>query len=172
MTPPQSNSSYKFLFWGLAVIAILFFAAQPLFLLFHTGYWHFPPVHFIHPLAFNLGFPMLLILIYALVAGTFVHRDAQRRGMDPWLWTTIAVFVPAFVGLVIYLVVRNDRGHSCINCGRPLQADFRVCPYCGHAQDLRCPQCQTPVASDWRVCPRCGHPLGSPSAVTGPPSTT
>lgn len=165
------DSSFKFLFWGLVVIAAVLFAAQPFFLLMRSGHWTLPRISFIHPLAFNLAMPMILIALYTLVVGSFVHRDAGRRGMDAWLWTTIAVFVPAFVGLVIYLVVRGDRGRLCLNCERPLQTDFRVCPYCGHSRDLRCGECQTPVASDWKVCPRCGHPLGEPSAGRSLPAS-
>ncbi|MBZ9633778.1 PLDc N-terminal domain-containing protein [Clostridium sp. FP1] len=28
--------------------------------------------------------------------------------MDPWLWTTVVIFVPDLIGLIIYLIVRNS----------------------------------------------------------------
>ncbi len=104
--------------------------------------------------------PLLLVFgLYAIVAGLLVHRDASRRGMDPWLWTCIAVFVPAFIGVVIYLVVRTSSGRSCVNCGKSIQGDFRHCPYCGHAAGSHCHKCNRAIEANWKVCPNCGNQL-------------
>ena len=42
--------------------------------------------------------------------GLFVYQDAKSHGMTAWLWTAVAVLIPYFVGLVIYLLVRYNNG--------------------------------------------------------------
>ena len=159
MHSSPSDSGFKFLFWGLMLVAVLFLAAQPLLMI---GRWRVSdPLGVIAmPGAF---FPVLiLILLFTLVVaivGPLTYRDASRRGMDPWLWTTVAVFVPLLVGVVIYLVVRANRRWQCADCGRSLLAEYQHCPYCGCAQTLRCGGCQRPVAGDWKMCPHCGQAL-------------
>ncbi|MBD3334773.1 MAG: zinc-ribbon domain-containing protein [Candidatus Eisenbacteria bacterium] len=175
----QSQSPFRFVFWGLLLLFALAFlgpwlmkAAQ--FLPGIHGVRSIFPVPFVgapfHYARSGLMFvfPFLLTLIYVVAVGTYVYRDASRRGMDPWLWTCIAVFVPAFVGLVIYLIARSNGGRACVNCGRSLRTDFRICPYCGHEQERRCPQCRRPIATDWKLCPHCGHSL-TPAPASPPP---
>ena len=43
----------------------------------------------------------LIIGILLMLFG-YVNRDAKRRGMNPTLWTLLAIFVPYGIGLVIY----------------------------------------------------------------------
>ena len=44
-------------------------------------------------------------------------------------------------------------------CGKGLQSDFMVCPYCGASQELLCPGCGVPTSPEWNMCPHCGHNL-------------
>jgi RNA polymerase subunit RPABC4/transcription elongation factor Spt4 len=51
----------------------------------------------------------------------------------------------------------SSRGSTCPNCGRPVEENWGICPYC--RADLRseptCPTCGKPVKRDWAVCPYC-----------------
>lgn len=54
-----------------------------------------------------------LILIFAvglpLLAAVLVYHDAnKRRDCSPWLWALAAAFVPCYIGVIIYLVIRKD----------------------------------------------------------------
>jgi len=64
--------------------------------------------------------PILLVLISALVLvavsigfviflGLWTYSDASERTNEPALWTLIVLFVPCFIGLIIYLAVGRDR---------------------------------------------------------------
>lgn len=56
--------------------------------------------------------PIIWIAV-ALVIGILVYRDAEKRGMNGLLWL-ILVLLPmvGLVFLVIYLVIREERGRS------------------------------------------------------------
>ena len=161
---PRERSPFRIVFWGLLVLVLFLVLIPPLLRPFSQiwiGHGHWPggfPSIAITPMLTLM--PLVLVFgLYAIVAGSLVHRDASRRGMDPWLWTSIAVFVPAFIGVVIYLVVRTSSGHSCLNCGRAIEGDFRHCPYCGHSAGSHCSKCNRAIEAEWKVCPNCGHHL-------------
>ena len=47
---------------------------------------------------------------------------------------------------------------TCQNCGKPLEADWKLCPFCRtlvSSAELKCPKCKNPIKEDWEVCPRC-----------------
>lgn len=46
----------------------------------------------------------------------------------------------------------------CQKCQKPLQADFKVCPFCGTQTDHKpkCSSCQKEIEANWIVCPYCG----------------
>jgi RNA polymerase subunit RPABC4/transcription elongation factor Spt4 len=169
MSMPEKtpDSGFKYVFWGLLALMALTYVAPSLLMM---GRGMFFGVHGDWPhrtLMFLPLFPRFVPLFvvgaaYFLLVGTLVYRDAARRGMDPWLWATIAAFVPFFIGIVIYLVMRSSAQGRCSQCGRSVRADFRVCPYCGQPQSLQCPQCHQPVAVDWKACPHCGRSLITP----------
>lgn len=58
------------------------------------------PLIFIFLFVFVLGVP--------IVIGVFVYKDAIKRETNPWLWTIVAALTPSFIGLIVYLIVRND----------------------------------------------------------------
>jgi RNA polymerase subunit RPABC4/transcription elongation factor Spt4 len=103
--------------------------------------------------------PVLALFIIAAFIAAYIYQDAKKRGLDPWLWATVAAFVPYFIGLIIYLVMRRSARRNCSKCGRSLQSDFSICPYCGEPLSLKCRKCGEAVAPDWKVCPRCAAPL-------------
>jgi RNA polymerase subunit RPABC4/transcription elongation factor Spt4 len=166
----NTDSGFKYVFWGLVAIFAISFLLLPF--RFHSGMHHLgirswcglPPIPGLVPFV-----PLaLLMCIYVVVVAILVHRDARKRGMDPWLWATIAAFVPYLIGVIIYLVARSTSGSPCIDCGQKIQRDFLVCPYCGTTQQATCPDCRKTVRPDWKACPYCGRGLGGDES---PPST-
>ncbi len=102
----------------------------------------------------------VLFLVVSTVLGLYVYRDAKARGMNAALWTLVTVLVPAFVGLMIYVVVRNGYGGlRCGVCQAPVHQSLVFCPQCGAKLRPACPACDTPVQPDWMVCPKCARPL-------------
>lgn len=169
----NTDSGFKYVFWGLVVIVAFFLLLVP-------GRFD----HGAHLLGLGCGpvvpsirgffpfFPLfILVVLYIAVVATLVYRDARKRGMDPWLWATVAAFVPYLIGVIIYLVARSTGGPPCVSCGRKLQRDFAICPYCGASQQLLCPDCRKPVGPDWKACPYCGRRLGKTPSIEDTEST-
>jgi len=101
----------------------------------------------------------LAVLIPVLI-GTYVYKDAKSRNMDAVLWTLVAVLVPSFIGLIIYLVIRNNNANlNCSSCKNPVTDDYVLCPYCGLHLKGSCPSCSAPVDGGWKMCPKCGMGL-------------
>lgn len=74
----------------------------------------------------------LLFLIIPIALGIYVYKDAESRGMSGLLWTLIVVLAPSFIGLIIYLLIReNQSGYECGNCGAAVKATQDFCPSCG-----------------------------------------
>jgi len=52
--------------------------------------------------------------------------------------------------------------HPCKYCGKLIEPDANVCPFCGKVNPiglLRCPKCEYPIQKDYKVCPNCGLKL-------------
>jgi len=81
-------------------------------------------------------FALLLSVAMPILIGVFVYKDARKRNMDAVLWTLLAV-LGSYIGLIIYLVVRNKS----------------AAPVCKEAV---CPACNQSVEPGWKLCPRCG----------------
>ncbi|MBW8381979.1 MAG: DUF4825 domain-containing protein [Youngiibacter sp.] len=112
----------------------------------------------------------LLFLVIPIMIGMYVYRDATLRGMNAVLWTLIAVFSPTFIGLIIYLIVRNDHTTlKCPKCQYPVTDHYAICPQCGTQLKSRCQRCNSPIESSWEVCAICGEPVAeeSRSAAVG-----
>ena len=103
--------------------------------------------------------PLVVLLGLLALIATLVYKDASKKGMDPWLWATVATFMPNLIGVIIYLIVRYNVKKTCVACGKGLQSDFMVCPYCGASQELLCPGCGVPTSPEWKMCPHCGQDL-------------
>ncbi len=148
----KKKTTFKYVFWSLlGAIIMLTVAASVLFLQQEAGVRDNLLVMFI---------PFFIILpAYIAIVGRLVYKDAEKRGMDPWMWATVAVYVPNLIGVIIYILVRQTSKKKCVNCGKGIEKDFKLCPYCGQNQDLDCEKCSKPVARDWLMCPHCGHQL-------------
>jgi len=101
----------------------------------------------------------ILILFFVIGIGIYVYHDAKLRGMEPVVWTLVAIFIPYFIGLIVYLVTRKPLQSTCPSCGMgaPWKASF--CPSCGRAISRTCPKCQVSIQNGARFCHSCGMEL-------------
>ena len=103
---------------------------------------------------------LMLIILLPFIVGFFVYRDARQRNMNAILWAIVAALAPAFIGLIVYLLVRgNYMNLRCPQCNTPVMETYVVCPKCGAKLRPSCPNCKARVEPDWKVCPRCTTPL-------------
>ncbi|MDR1002154.1 MAG: zinc ribbon domain-containing protein [Oscillospiraceae bacterium] len=101
-----------------------------------------------------------IVILIPILIGVYVYHDAKKRGMDAVLWALVAVLVPSFVGLIIYLIIRsNNPNRDCPNCKKPVSDEYALCPYCGVPLKETCPSCQASVDRSWKLCPKCGEEL-------------
>lgn len=104
---------------------------------------------------------MLVFSTLVLTLG-YVYRDAKRRGMNPALWTLLVLILAPmylFIGLVIYLLVRDPLPYACPQCSTSVSARFNFCPNCKYNLHPACPQCQQEVSDSDKFCPYCGTEL-------------
>lgn len=88
----------------------------------------------------TIGLVLMLIvsfmaMVFAIIVSIYVYKDAKKRNMNEWMWMTIAVYIPNLLGLIIYLVMRNNIKKCCSNCGKQIEMEFLLCPYCGKKTD-------------------------------------
>lgn len=121
-----------------------------------------------------------------VAAAFFVWRDARRRSDSSMfhLFALVLGFVPPFLGVLVYLMVRppttleDERQHAleqqalldvdrdevamrpCPSCGREIEADFIVCPHCRTQFARRCHGCDRVLRLGWPVCPYCAEEVG------------
>ncbi len=106
----------------------------------------------------------------------YVYRDAKRRGMNPALWTLLVLILSGgyfFIGLIIYLLVREPLPYTCPQCAATVNARFNFCPTCKYNLHPACPQCQREVSDDDKFCPYCAtelHHAPKPLAEVAPGS--
>jgi hypothetical protein len=114
---------------------------------------------------------VLSILLFTL---GYVYRDAKRRGMHPGLWTLLVFILSAgyvFIGLIIYLLVREPLPYTCPQCATTVSARFNFCPNCKYNLRPACPQCQREVSDGDKFCPFCAtelHHAPNPPADIAP----
>jgi len=118
------------------------------------------------------------VLVYVALlwlALTFwMVRDATERSTSlrlPFLAALLGLLLP-FLGLFVYILTRprhtveeervlgleeapSEEARPCPNCGRDIEPDFVVCPYCRTQFARRCRSCQRWLRLGWRVCPYC-----------------
>lgn len=118
----------------------------------------------------------LFVSLFLLTLG-WVYRDAKRRGMNGALWTLLVLILAPmylFIGLIIYLLVREPLPYSCPQCASSVSARFNFCPNCKYNLQPACPQCQKEVSDTDKFCPYCATPLKpavtSETAAPAPPA--
>jgi hypothetical protein len=141
---------------------------------------------------------VLLVLYVALLLVALAYnvvRDARRRSPSILfaILATLLAFVPPFLGALIYLVIRPPRTideeraleleqqvlaepptdepetRPCPTCGRDIEQDFVICPYCRTQFARRCAGCERRLRLGWPVCPYCAAEVGSHPLPTAPP---
>lgn len=132
---------------------------------------------------------VLLILYVALLLVALAYnvvRDARRRSSSIVfaVFAFVLAFIPPFLGALIYLVIRPPRTldeeralaleeqmlrepapgegdtRPCPTCGRDIEHDFVICPYCRTAFARRCAVCERTLRLGWPVCPYCATEVG------------
>lgn len=107
-----------------------------------------------------VGLILFAVLLFEVLIGIYVYRDAKKRSMNALLWTLVAVFAPSLIGFIVYLVVRSNYSNlKCSKCGAAVTEQYVICPQCGAKLKPSCPNCSNPVKSDWKLCPKCASPL-------------
>ncbi|MGA9114552.1 MAG: zinc ribbon domain-containing protein [Candidatus Dormiibacterota bacterium] len=134
---------------------------------------------------------IVLVSLYVallLVALAYnVVRDARRRSASiPFaVFAFLLAFIPPFLGALIYLVVRPPRTldeerslaleqqileepptnapetRPCPTCGRDIEEEFVICPYCRTQFARRCAVCERRLRLGWPVCPYCAAEVGA-----------
>ena len=131
----------------------------------------------------------IYLIVLWLALAFYVARDARRRSPS-WFFTAFAAMLgllPPFLGPLIYLVIRppmtleEERAlaleeqallepepdgagpRPCPTCGRDIEPDFIICPYCRTQFARRCSACDRPLRLGWSVCPYCATDVGSHS---------
>ena len=130
-----------------------------------------------------------LTIMYVAVA-FWVVRDARRRS-ESWVFALFAGLLGLglpFFGVLLYMIVRPPRtldeertlqleeqalaeeeitetptARPCPKCGREIEQDFVICPYCRTQFARRCTSCGKWLRLGWHVCPYCAEEVGLPS---------
>lgn len=92
----------------------------------------------------------------------YVYRDARRRDMNAPLWTLLVfILSPSslFIGLIIYLLVREPLPYPCPRCAKPVGPRFNFCPNCKCDLHPSCPNCKREIAETDTFCPYCATEL-------------
>ena len=137
-------------------------------------------------LVLAVGAVALYLAIMWVALAFYVQRDAKRRSTSRglvWLAAFLG-FVPPFLGALVYLVIRpphtieEERSmaleeqvlldpiddsrtpRACPSCGREIDQDFVLCPYCRTQFSRRCAHCDRILRLGWGVCPYCATDVG------------
>ena len=101
----------------------------------------------------------------------WVGMDAERRGMNGWLWGLLVLFT-FIVGLLVYLIVGQSMGPrpAGTTFARAASPFVETVPRAAHAPPRpdppssvhasgTCPGCRADVLPDYKICPHCGSSL-------------
>ncbi len=140
---------------------------------------------------------LLLILYVALLLVALAYnvvRDARRRSpsIPVAIFACRLAFVPPVLGALIFLGIRPPRTlaeerslaleqqileeppsgtpetRPCPTCGRDIEEEFVICPYCRTQFARRCTVCERRLRLGWPVCPFCATEVGAHAL---PPAT-
>ena len=129
----------------------------------------------------------IYVAVLWVAVAFWMVRDARRRS-DSWpfaLFAGLLGLALPFLGVLIYLVVRPPRtldeeralmleeqalseeemvdsptARPCPTCGREIEHDFVICPYCRTQFARRCHSCGRWLRLGWHVCPYCAEDIG------------
>jgi len=138
--------------WPIALLI----AGGMCFLFFRTPRAGFPPLSPTE-IAF-LGWGALIFFAWVIMIG-YVYADSRRRGMRHIMWTLLTVFIPYFIGAILYFVLRDPLLVPCPKCFGNCRSTFVFCPKCGAELSPSCPACKRAVEPSWNRCAYCGKEL-------------
>jgi RNA polymerase subunit RPABC4/transcription elongation factor Spt4 len=134
---------------------------------------------------------LVVVIVYIVVLwmalAFYVVRDARQRSTSASfvLFAALVGFFPPFLGPLVYFVIRpphtieEDRAlaleeqallepavdgvivRPCPTCGREIEREFIVCPYCRTQFARRCGNCDRSLRLGWSVCPYCATEVGA-----------
>ncbi len=103
---------------------------------------------------------LILSLVSTILIAVWIYRDAKKRNMDATLWTLLVIFIPSYIGIIVYLVSRNkEKIYVCPRCGASVKTEYTICPECSLQLKRQCQQCGLPCEETWHNCPRCSSQL-------------
>ena len=150
--------------WSRAVAGILTLSSSALFLAAIATSWlgnDFSGLDPVIAMGAALGSSVGAGLLF--LAGGWVYRDAQRRGLNAGEWATVSILVfPYLIGLIAYLaavVLRDQKVATCGGCGARLPQGAAYCVRCGRQAASACPGCRAPALTGAAFCARCGGAL-------------
>ncbi|MFP4321898.1 MAG: double zinc ribbon domain-containing protein [Anaerolineales bacterium] len=108
-------------------------------------------------------------------------NDMRARSRDPLaqLAATVMVFLLPGFGIIVYLMLRPretladayersleeeallqeiEEKPACPGCGRAVQKNWQVCPYCHTRLKKGCVNCGYLLELTWNLCPACATP--------------
>jgi hypothetical protein len=139
--------------WARVLAAVLFAGSLLVWGLLGVGHRDVP--FFFVGVALFFG---SLLAAVALLTG-YVNQDARRRGMNPLLWTILALVIPNGIGFVVYFVARQPLQVPCPRCGAPVPSGVGYCASCGFQVAPTCPRCGRGVSAEQAYCAHCGEAL-------------
>lgn len=147
--------------WLIAVAAYVCFALLA-FLVLIPGEPEMRLWHVWQQALFAFGMSLVLLIWIPLIG--YVYGDAQRRQMRYVMWTFLAIFIPNFIGIILYFLLRDPLPRPCPACGKSAGGAFSFCPHCGVGLALSCPQCHRAIEAGWVNCAYCGVKLQTPAS--------
>lgn len=103
----------------------------------------------------NLVVPLLGLVVYLLIRPTMTLAEERALELE----------AEALAGPPPDLEINRP----CPACGRDIERDFVLCPYCHTRFAKRCPACRKSVRLGWTLCPYCAASLelGTVSRAAG-----
>ncbi len=85
----------------------------------------------------SMFFIFLIILIFLFAVAIkvflclFIYSDAKEHSESPALWVILVLFIPDFIGVLIYFLLGRKRVVICPACSARMPEGSRFCTACG-----------------------------------------
>ncbi|HEY8739762.1 MAG TPA: zinc ribbon domain-containing protein [Candidatus Dormibacteraeota bacterium] len=93
----------------------------------------------------NLAFPLVGLVVYVLIRPSMTLIEERALELE----------AEALSGVPL----DSEDSRPCPACGREIEKDFVLCPYCHTRFAKRCPSCRKSVRLGWTLCPYCADSL-------------
>lgn len=106
-----------------------------------------------------LGFFLIFLLGLLIAVAVIIYKDANKHDMNGKLWALLVILIPNFLGVIIYLIMRNTKEKEvyCSSCHSKVEIDYNICPMCHSIFEKICPTCKHAVDKVLEICPYCGE---------------